>query len=68
MILVSSNDTLGVTGTKICDLKYRGVRGAIVRVAKHEDVGRLDILMISVNVREQTNILIGNLHYFMAIL
>lgn len=67
MILVSSDDTLGVTGTKVCDLEFGSVRGAIVQVAKHEDICRLDILMKSLNVREQTDILIGNLHYFMAI-
>jgi hypothetical protein len=68
VILVGIDDTLGVTGTKICDLEYRGIRGVIVRVAKHEDVCRLDILMKSVSVREQTNILIGNLHYSMVII
>ena len=52
MILISSDDTLGVTGTKVCDLEFRGVRGAVVQVAKHEDVCRLDILMKSLNVRE----------------
>jgi hypothetical protein len=67
VILISSDDTLGVTGTKVCNLEFRGVRGAVVQVAKHEDVCRLDILMKSLNVREQTDILIRNLHYFRTI-
>ena len=52
VILISSDDAFKVTGTKICDLEYRVVRGANVWVAKHEDVCRLDILMESVNVRQ----------------
>jgi hypothetical protein len=67
VILVSSNDMFRLTSTKICDLEYSGVRGAIIQVAKHEDVCRLDILMKSVNIRDQTDILIRNLHYFIAV-
>jgi hypothetical protein len=67
VVLVRIDDTFGVTGTKICDLEYRGIRGIIVRIAKHEDVCRLDVLMKSVSVREQTGILIGDSHYSMVI-